>query len=207
MKLPFYLTLQGFLLKGQAREEAKIEYELEGELKDRALLALNYSNPDLQQLPEYKIKKLEIDKKYNKINDFEYDLELNKINKLNKTEEEVQLQELELYLKYNKISNVEYCKKKNDILKKPWVAIHTNYDETNNPDDMEVEVAYNKTFIEHMRNKGLPGETEEEIAEQWLKLFFISNLEEDDLKMISSEEEEETPQQVIKLANNSTIKF
>lgn len=192
MKIPFKFTLSGLLLKGKEREKAKIEYELSGQEKERSLLLLDYDTPDLQKLPECKIKKLEIDKKYNCIDDFQYELELNNINQENKSEQEKQLSELEIYLKYEKIDGLEYCKKKNDILGKPWVAIKTNYDEKSDPDNMEIEVAYNKTFIENMRAKGLPGDTDEEIAEQWLKLFFIANLEEDDLKMINDEYNEDS---------------
>ena len=60
-----------------------------------------------------------------------------------------------------------------------------------------MEVAYNDTFIENMRKKGLPGETPEEVAEQWLKLFLIANLEEDDLKMINGEDEDEEDHPIV----------
>ena len=165
---------------------------------ERSLLALEYDTAELQKLPEYKIKKLNIDKKYSLVDDFQYDLQVNEINCANKTKEEKELAELELYLKYEKITGIEYCKKKNDILGKPWVAIKTNYDEKSDPDNMEVEVVYNKKFIENMRAKGLPGETDEEIAEQWLKLFFIANLEEDDIKMINDDYTDTDEKQYIK---------
>ena len=117
------------------------------------------------------------------------------------------MSELDIYLKYDKISNLDYCKKKNDILGKPWVAIKTNYDEKADPDNMEIEVAYNKTFIENMRAKGLPGDTDEDIAEQWLKLFFIANLEEDDLKMINDEYSEDSQPYLKKTKLNSSTTF
>ena len=187
MKIPFGFTMAGLLLKGKDREKAKIQYEFTGQDRDRRLLALEYDTKELQQLSEYKIKKLNIDKKYGVIDDFQYEVEMNKVNNLSKSSEERDLAELEIYLKYQKISGVEYCKKKNDLLGKPWVAIKTNYDENSDPDNMEVEVVYNNKFIENMKAKGLPGESDEEIAEQWLKLFFIANLEEDDIKMINDE--------------------
>ena len=117
---------------------------------------------------------------------------------MNKSETEQKISELDIYLKYDKINNIEYCKKKNDILGKPWVAIKTDYDEKNDPDNLEIEVAYNKTFIEKMRQKGLPGDTDEEIAEQWLKLFMIANLEEDDLRMVDDEYAEDSKSIVTK---------
>ena len=208
MKIPFGLTMSGLILKGKDREKARINYEMTGQEKDRNLLALDYDTEELQKLPEYRIKKLDIDKKYNLIDDFQYEIELNTINHFNKPQSEKELAELEIYLKYKKISGIEYCKKKNDILGKPWVAIKTNYDEKVDPDNMEIEVVYNKKFIESMRAKGLPGETDEDIAEQWLKLFFIANLEEEDLSMINDEYSSSEDKQYLrktKLDNSTTF--
>lgn len=208
MKIPFGLTMSGLILKGKDREKARINYEMTGQEKDRNLLALDYNTEELQKLPEYRIKKLDIDKKYNLIDDFQYEIELNTINHFNKPQSEKELAELEIYLKYKKISGIEYCKKKNDILGKPWVAIKTNYDENVDPDNMEIEVVYNKKFIESMRAKGLPGETDEDIAEQWLKLFFIANLEEEDLSMINDEYSSSEDKQYLrktKLDNSTTF--
>lgn len=207
MKIPFGLTLSGLLLKGKDRERARIDYELSGQDKERSLLNLDYDTDELKKIPEYKLKKLNIDKKYNCIDDFQYELELNNINFDNKSENDVKLQELEIYLKYKKITGIEYCKQKNDILGKPWVAIKTNYDEETDPDNMEVEVVYNNKFIESMRAKGLPGSTDEEIAGQWLKLFFIANLEEDDIKMINDEYADDNQQYLrkTKLDNSTTF--
>lgn len=208
MKIPFGLTMSGLILKGKDREKARINYEMTGQEKDRNLLALDYNTEELQKLPEYRIKKLDIDKKYNLIDDFQYEIELNTINHFNKPQSEKELAELEIYLKYKKISGIEYCKKKNDILGKPWVAIKTNYDEKVDPDNMEIEVVYNKKFIESMRAKGLPGETDEDIAEQWLKLFFIANLEEEDLSMINDEYSSSEDKQYLrktKLDNSTTF--
>lgn len=198
MKIPFGLTLSGLLLKGKDRERARIEYELSGRDKEISLLLLDYDNAELQKLTDYQIKKLNIDKKYNLINEFDYEIQLNNINPLNKSETEQKISELDIYLKYDKINNIEYCKQKNDILGKPWVAIKTDYDEKNDPDNLEIEVAYNKTFIEKMRQKGLPGDTDEEIAEQWLKLFMIANLEEEDLRMVDDEYVEDSKSIVTK---------
>ena len=113
------------------------------------------------------------------------------------------ISDLEIMLKYNKINEVEYHKEKNDILGKPWVAIKTNYDENNNPDNLEIEVVYNKTFIKNMKRKGYSGE-EEDIVEQWLKLFFIANLEEEDFSLLDNENQKEYFTRT-KLNDNTTI--
>lgn len=206
MKIPFYLTLRGIVLSGKDREKARINYELSGEERERELLALDYNTDELRKLKEYRIKKLELDKKYNKISDMDYELELAKLNIYGKSDTDVSIDELDVLLKYNKITNIEYCIRKNDILKKPWVAIKTDYDETNDPDNLEIEVAYNKTFIEKMRKKGLPGDTDEEIAEQWLKLFMISNLDDDDFSMID-ENTESKNKKIVKMNDNKSILF
>lgn len=191
MKIPFKLTLAGLTLKGKDKQRAEAQYNLSGEELDRALLAIDYDSEGLRESEEYKIKKLDIDKKYNKITEFEYKYEL--LNIKEKDDLKRKLAQLLLLQEYKKIDEIEYAKKYNDALGKPWVAIKTNYDESTDPDNLEIEVAYNDTFIEKMRKKGLPGETPDEVAEQWLRLFLIANLEEDDLKMIGSEDEEEKP--------------
>jgi hypothetical protein len=149
----------------------------------------------LRDTDEYKIKKLDIDNKYRKIDPIHYEIEVNKIKEKDDTKR--RLNELTIWKKWGKITELEYNKKYNDVLHKPWVAIRTNYDENANPDNLEMEVAYNDTFIENMRKKGLPGETPEEVAEQWLKLFLIANLEEDDLKMIGGEDDEEEDHPIV----------
>lgn len=208
MKLPFKFTKQGLLLSGKDREKARIEYELIGEYKDRALLAIDYDTNELKQLKEYKIKKLQIDKKYGKIDDFNYDMEIARLNIDNKSANDVKIDELSVLLKYGKIDKVEFIKRKNDVLEKPWVAIHTNT-ESEDDDNLEIEVAYNKTFIKKMKARGLPGDTDEEIAEQWLKLFLLANLDEDDLKLLDEDERENNDDkgyvQKKKLNKNSTF--
>lgn len=192
--IPFNLTLAGLTLHGKDRERARAHHYLKGEELERELLAIDYDTEALRDTDEYKIRKLEIDNKYHKIDPINYEIELNKIKEKDDTKRRIK--DLEIYKKWGKLSNLEYIKKKNDLLHKPWVAIKTNYDEDVDPDNMEIEVAYNDTFIEKMRAKGLPGDTPDDVAEQWLKLFLISNLDNDDLAMIGDDEDDydDTPQ-------------
>ena len=198
MKIPFKYTLAGLTLKGKDRKRAEAQYNLTGEELDRELLAIDYDSEGLRETEEYKVKKLDIDIKYNKIDPIHYEIELNKIKE--KDEKKQKINELNIWKKWGKVDEIEYAKKYNDILGKPWVAIKTSYDENVDPDNLEMEVAYNDTFIEKMRRKGLPGETPDEVAEQWLKLFLIANLEEDDLKMIGGNEEDEEDRPVVSKA-------
>lgn len=205
MKIPFKLTLAGLTLKGKDRERAEAQYNLSGEKLDRELLAIDYDTEGLRETDEYKVKKLDIDRKYNKIDPIHYDIELNKIKE--KNEQKQKLNELNIWKKWGKISELDYAKKYNDVLGKPWVAIKTNYDESGDPDNLEIEVAYNDTFIEKMRKKGLPGDTPDDVAEQWLRLFLIANLDEDDLKMIGGDGEDDDRPVVSKAKLNDKTTF
>ena len=157
----------------------------------KALLSSQYGTHELKQLPQYKLKFLDLQKNYGIIDTYTYDVESSKILYAEKPKEELDCALLDIELKHGKIDKLEWTKRTNDAKGKSWVAIHTNYGEENDEDNMEIEVVYNQTFIKNMRKKGLPGDTDEEIAEQWLKLFLISNLDEDDLALLSDEDEEE----------------
>lgn len=156
----------------------------------RFFLTLKYNTMEKKKLPLYKLSFLDLQKQYNLIDEYEYEIETSHIINENKPETEIKIADLEIMLKYNKINEIEYYKEKNDILGKPWVAIKTNYDENNNPDNLEIEVVYNKTFIKNMKRKGYSGE-EEDIVEQWLKLFFMANLEEEDFSLLTNENQQE----------------
>jgi len=205
MRMPFGLTLAGLTLKGKDRRRAEARYNLVGEELDRVLLSIDYDTEVLRNTDEYKLKKLEIDKKYQKINDLDYELNVNDV--LEKDDTKKKLKRLDILKKYGKMDTLEYNKRYNDMLGKPWVAIKTNYDEDADPDNLEIEVAYNNTFITNMRKKGLPGETDEEIAEQWLRLFLIANLEEDDLDMVRDNDSEDDKPSVSKkkIGDNATF--
>lgn len=140
-------------------------------------LLKKYNTLEKKKLPMYKLSFLELQKEYNLIDDYTYEIESNKIINYQLKQKDFLLKELEINKKYEKISEIEYIKQKNDILRKPFVAIKTNYDENTDPNNMELEVVYNKTFIETMKRKGYVG-TDEDIAEQWMKLFFMANFDE-----------------------------
>ena len=206
MKIPFALTLSGLILKGKDREKAKAYHNLKGEELERTILSIDYDTESLRDTDEYKIKKLDIDNKYGKIDPISYQIEVNKIKEKDDTKRK--LNELAIWKKWGKLSDLEYNKKYNDILHKPWVAIRTNYDENADPDNLEMEVAYNDTFIENMRKKGLPGETPEEVAEQWLKLFFMANMDLDDITSMLDENESEEEKRYLtkrKLGDNTIL--
>lgn len=157
----------------------------------KALLSMRYNSNELKQLPDYKLKFLNLQKKYNIIDDYTYDVDSTKVLLNNKSKEELDCALIEIDYKHKKIDQLEYTKRINDAKGKSWVAIHTDYDENVDEDNMQIEVVYNQTFIKNMRKKGLPGDTDDEIAEQWLKLFLIANLDEDDLALVDEEDDDE----------------
>ena len=79
MKIPFALTLSGLILKGKDREKAKAYHNLKGEELERTILSIDYDTESLRDTDEYKIKKLDIDNKYGKIDPISYQIEVNKI--------------------------------------------------------------------------------------------------------------------------------
>lgn len=156
----------------------------------KALLSIKYNTTELKKLPDYKLKFLNLQKKYHIIDDYTYDVDSINVLFENKSKEELNCALIENDLKHKKIDKLEYNKRINDAKGKSWVAIHTDYDEEADEDNMQIEVVYNQTFIKNMRKKGLPGDTDEEIAEQWLKLFLIANLDEDDLALLDESDDE-----------------
>lgn len=166
-------------------------------------LDLKYNTPTKKQLQLYKISFLDLQKEYNIITDMQYEIEVARVMNADKKENDIKIIELGIMKKYNQINDVEYHKQVNDLKNKPWVAIKTKYDDNINPDNLEIEVVYNRTFIDKMRSRGLPGDTDEEIVEQWLRLFFAANLEEDDLTYMNGNENNFTS--VVDLSDNKKI--
>lgn len=210
MKFPFKYTLKGLLLSGKNREIARINYEMpEGYDKEIALLDLEFPTQEMKKLPEYQLQALDIKRKYDKIDDFEKEMSVCQILNKNKSEVDKKLEELEVKRKFKRIEEVDYFKEKNDLLGKPWVAIHTDYNEDSNPDNMIVEVVYNKTFIKNLTRQGYVGDTEEELVEHWLAFYMASNFDLDGLyDMMEDEEDPKVKKKYLtrqKLDDNSSI--
>lgn len=160
--------------------------------KELKKLDKEYNTDDLKKLPEYKLKVLEANKKYNNISDYEYELETTKILNKDKSEKELKVLELDLMLKYKKIEPVEYCKTKYDILEKPWYTYTMNCDEENNYEEPRVEMIYNKTFIKVLKEKGYFGDSDEEVIESYLKQLYASQLGDEITDFIEDQETEKT---------------
>lgn len=169
-------------------------------------LARKYNTEEKRKLPIYKLSFLELERKYDNLSEYDYKFESLVILNADKPKNELEEMLLKLQLEYKKITEVEYYKQINDLYNKPWVALKTKYDEKIDSDNMELEVEYNKTFIENMKKKGLPGSSDEEIVEQWLKLFLMANLEDDDLALLYENEMNKEPTH-IKIGDNKVLKI
>ena len=158
--------------------------------KELKKLDKEYNTEDLKKLPEYKLKVIELNKKYNNISDYEYELEKLKVLNREKTDKELKVMELDLMLKYKRIDPVEYCKKKYDILEKPWYSYTMNCDEENGYEEPRVEMVYNQTFIKVLKDKGYFGDSDEEVIESYLKQLYASQIKDEITDYIDDQEEQ-----------------
>lgn len=103
-KLPYWIYPSFWGLKGKAKQKQIAEYYLEGFELDKTLLDIDYE-PDTT---EYKEKNLAILKKYNKINDIEFDIKMLEIRHFNKETNEYKKEHLAILKKYNQIDDYEF---------------------------------------------------------------------------------------------------
>lgn len=104
-KLPHWLFPSFWGLKGKAKERALAEYYIEpSEELDITLLNIDYE-PETR---EYKERKLSILKKYDKISDIDFDLDMLNLNHYNHETKEYKADKLKLLLKHNAINQEEY---------------------------------------------------------------------------------------------------
>jgi len=148
---------------------------------EKELAKLKKLHPE-ESSKSFKELKLELDFKYNKIDEYtklkglielEYDSD----------DKEKRIKLLALDKKFNKIDDLEYEKQMNDIDQNPWAKIHFNYDENNDPDNMQTEIVYNDYFIKKLQSQGYSGNSNDDIIQSWLSQVFASNVEPGDLDL------------------------
>lgn len=160
--IPFWMLPASWGLKGQTREIAQAEYNLEGEELERELARIKHSN-----IKDYNLEILKIEKKYNKLTEYEYlvrELDL-------KYEDgpEKQLALLDMNLKHKVIDQLTYEKECATIRNEPWVHVKRIDTDRKNPAQGAMELDWNKAFIKHLEENGYgPAPTEEEIVDLWL---------------------------------------
>lgn len=205
MKLPFNLTLASFLLKGNQKELARINYEFSGyerEIKEANLLWKN--SPDLNK------RLLDIDFQYGKIDEYEYQVSQLKENhqgkelqrelldierqfeKITKEEYDYKLVEilydgdertearLALDHKYGKLTQNEYEKAIASHRNQPWCSvINSEFNPDNPVHGLSLELDWNDAFIQSLVQAGYNGTTDEQIVEQWFDQIAQQELQEE----------------------------
>ena len=118
---------------------------------------------------EYRELKVELDFKYNKIDEY---------IKFQKAKE---IKLIALDKQYGKIDELEYEKRMNDIEKNPWAKIRFKYDEKEDPSNLQTEIIYNEYFIKKLISQGYSGNSNDEIVQAWLSQVFAANVDASDL--------------------------
>lgn len=139
------------------------------------------NNPERLKMPAYILRKADIDKKYNKIDDYQYDETVIQASAAFKSVEEKEEELLKNKLKHKKIEPLDYEKAINDLHQNPWAKVHFNYDESNDPTNIQTEIVYNDYFIKKLIKQGYSGDSNEAIIQSWLSQVFASNIDEGDL--------------------------
>lgn len=146
---------------------------------EKDLLKLDKKYP-YKDNKEYKELKIELDFKYNKIDEY------TKLKQLIEIEYEDddkarRIKLLALDKQYHKIDDLEYEKQMNDIEQNPWAKIHFNYNEAEDPGNIQTEIVYNDYFIKKLQEQGYAGNSNDDIVQAWLSQVFAANVDPSDL--------------------------
>ena len=143
---------------------------------EREIAYLNHEFPtnSEKETPTYMLRHNEIEYKYQKIDEYSY--ELKKILVNISDEKERKLKTLDLDYKFEKVSQIEYLKTKATIENKPFVAVKPNFDETDG-DNFYLDIEFNEIFIEKLKKEGYTGDDDQEIVDQWLKWKMIKSFD------------------------------
>lgn len=178
-KIPFGWLPGHWGLSGPIREEARIYYEITDQReREIALAKLKITNKK-----DLDLALLEIEKKYNRLSDFDYDIK--KIEILySDNPEKYEEEKNELLFKYKLISEIDYERNKANIKKEPWIKIVSEFSlEENGSNKLGFKFEWNEYFITLLINNGYKGPTEESIVEKWfnnvIKISLLESLDED----------------------------
>lgn len=146
---------------------------------EKELAKLNKEFP-LKESKKYRELLVELNFKYNKIDEYTKFKQLTEIE-YEDNEKEKELKLLELDKKFSKIDALEYEKRLNDINKNPWAKIHFNYNEEEDPGNIQTEIVYNEYFIKKLQEQGYSGNSSDDIVQAWLSQVFAANVDPSDL--------------------------
>ena len=173
-KIPFYLLPASWGLKGKSRAIAEAEYKYSGYELDRALATINFKDDLVAQEDAY----IDIELKYNKIDQYEADRRKARNILANESDEKlIELAMLNVDLKHNRISQQEYDRKSADLTTEPYIAMPKISWDPVDPSKTYCELDYNEHFITYLESNGYKG-SEEDIINKWLNDICNSILDE-----------------------------
>lgn len=163
IKMPFRIWPYTWGMKGQIRELAKAEYELEGrELERKKAHILHTDDNDILRQ-----RLLDISLKYKDISQEEYDVASATIL-CGDDEATLNQKLLDIDLKHRKISQAEYDKKNATLKGKPWISVLSLETDADVPSTGNIELDWNDEFVSFLQSKGYIGATPEMIVDVWL---------------------------------------
>jgi hypothetical protein len=160
MKIPFNYLPASWGLKGKSRKIAEAEYYLSGIDLELKLIDINEENEIEKQL-----KTLVVKRKYEKITEYDFDIET---TKLKFTGDDLVLALLDIEYKHHKIEKQAYEKQSATIRKEPWVSMPDISWNPQDPSQSYFELDYNDEFVSFLKNHGYNGLTDEMVVEKWL---------------------------------------
>ena len=140
-----------------------------------------YPMESLKKLPQARIEKLELDKKYNKIDEYTYEKGVFELTFVG-SDKDREKESLDIDLKYGKITQEDYNKDYYDSIHKPYRKIVDLYNPENPEDDpfgISIGIDYNKTFIEELKKRKYVGTTPDEIVRSWFNEAYLSDEDRD----------------------------
>ena len=156
-------------LKGKSKDIAQAEYELRGYDLDVRLAEINHTDDQLA----FKRNKLDIDLKYKKIEQYQYDLETAQVGK---DGAELDLAKLETDFKHERVTPQEYERRKADLSGEPWMAMPKISWDPINPSKTYFELDYNDHFVKFLRESGYLG-SDDDCINKWLNDVCLSVLD------------------------------
>lgn len=169
-KLPFWVFPGSWGLVGKTRKIAEAEYYYTGYELELELAKINNNHPD-----DLRRALLDIDKKYKKIDEYDYDQAIASLANNDDTKQKLAL--LDVELKHEKVTQTVYEKERANILKEPWVSMPKISWDPVNRNKTFFELDYNDYFIQYLRDNSYVG-TDDEVLNKWLNDICISVIEE-----------------------------
>lgn len=193
--IPFNWLPAAWGLSGRVYEEAKANYELEGEELARALIDIREDDPKKRSIAhnaldfslnridgyEHDLKLLQIagrgddkkellglDLKYGKIANYEHDIKRAELDFA--AGDDLELAKADIDLAYEKITKRDFDKKVATLKKEPWVGVVSEgYDPKLGVNGWYCEFDWNDFWIEYLRLNGYVGLNDDEIHQAWFQ--------------------------------------